>query len=115
MKPLLTTLLLGSLAGCSDPAGGGEKFVERYANGQQKSEGYRLDDGTKVGHWIEWCENGHKMIEGNFEDGSKKEEGEYQNDEKEGPWIYWNEDRSIDDYFSGIYEDGEKISPLPDK
>ena len=43
--------------------GGGERVVERHGNGQKKSEGYMLDDGTEVGLWTYWNSYGQKRVE----------------------------------------------------
>ena len=123
-------VLLASLIcfGCSDPTGGGEKVVERYESGQKKSEGYLLDDGTKVGRWTFWHENGQKAKEGErknekpegvwtswHDNGQKSAEGEYKNGKKEGRWTYWFRFGGGPNMYSGIYKAGEWIAPLPDK
>ena len=90
-------------------------------------EGYLLDDGIHVGHWIAWHKNGQKATEGVFKNGSaegrwsgwyttgqKRMEGELEDGEEEGRWTYWNEDGSVDTLKSGVYKAGEKIAPLPD-
>ena len=94
MKLLSTLLVLTFLVGCSDPTGGGEKTVERYDNGQKKSEGYLLDDGTEVGLWVGWHESGQK-----------KEEGSYKNGKEEGLWTYWhNNEQKMSE---GSYKNGQ--------
>ena len=86
--PRIALVLLASLicVGCSDASeeptpeptpdltGGGEKVVELYDNGAVKVTGYQLEDGTRVGHWTHWHENGQKIPE-----------LEYKNREKERP------------------------------
>jgi antitoxin component YwqK of YwqJK toxin-antitoxin module len=107
--------------------GGGEKTVERYDHGQKKSEGYLLDDGTKVGLWTFWYENGQKESEGSYknwekegiwtfwyENGQKRSEGSAKNRKKEGLWTYWHEKGDLDFQYSGIYKTGRKIAPHPD-
>jgi len=50
------------------------------------------------------------------ESGQKEWEGKYNKDRKpEGRWAYWNEDGSVNTERSGIYKDGKRIAPLPDK
>lgn len=103
-------------------------FVVEYGSGQKQVQGYRLDDGTIVGHWTAWHANGQKATEGVFKNGSaegrwtswhpngqKRMDGELEDGEEEGRWAYWNEDGSIDHARSGIYKAGEKIAPLPKK
>ena len=123
MKNLLPTLValtsLSLIVGCSDPSGGGEKVGETYENGQKKSEGYRLDDGTKVGLWTQWHKNGQRQIEVEMkngkaegrmtlwhENGQKQTEGEMKNDKHEGPWPIWLENG--DKMGEGEYKNGKK-------
>lgn len=95
---------LSLLVGCSDPSGGGKLVAEFHASGQKKFEGYQLEDGTKVGHWTHWHENGLKKLEGEFkngaeegrwtgwhENGQKSGEGEYKFGKQEGLWTAWYE------------------------
>ena len=81
---------------------GGERVVERYRyepgvklvnggimeseDGQKKSEGYMLDDGSKVGFWTFWYAGGWKW-----------KEGTYVNGEKHGVWEVWSPPPSYDD------------------
>lgn len=112
MKLLTALLALSLLVGCSDPTGGGEsedptgggeKIVGEYDNGLKEYDGYVLEDGSRVGLWTFWYENGQKWFVGSFKNG-----------EWDGLWTLWNEDGSIYSDLSGIYEAGEKVAPLPD-
>jgi antitoxin component YwqK of YwqJK toxin-antitoxin module len=100
---------------------GSERVVERYENGQKKSEGHILGDGVdnsvviveretsepntlsygytvtaprKVGAWIYWHENGQKMMEGTYENGMM-----------EGRWTVWHKNGQKDR--EGTYKNGE--------
>ena len=138
---LVASVMLGLLMGCSkepastgsgekvnDPTGGGEKVVEHYPDGQKKSEGYGIEDGTKVGRRTFWHENGQKAIEGEckegywegpstswYPSGQKSKEGEFKDGKQEGQWIVWDKDGSIDNEKSGIYKADKKVAPLPKK
>ena len=96
---LVLTAILVAARVWAETTGGGEKVIERYSDGQKKSEGYMLDDGSKVGDWTYWHENGHLHGEGEFKDGKeegswtwwhnngrKKGEGEFKDGKKEGSW-----------------------------
>ena len=134
--PRIALVLLASLIcfGCSDasedptpdPTADWEKVTEKYENGGVKFSGYQLEDGTRVGHWTQWYENGKKWYEGDYKDGEghwtfwyengkKWYEGEFKNHQRNGIWMYWNEDGSIDHELSGIYKDHNKVAHLPKK
>ncbi|MDP6424115.1 MAG: hypothetical protein QGG14_05195 [Planctomycetota bacterium] len=110
--------------GCSDTA----PDVEKHDNGKKKAEGYRLEDGTKVGRWTYWDEKGQKRSEGEHKNGEleglwtfwhangkKRIEGEFKSGQHEGLWTYWDEDGSIKHDLSGIYKANKKVAPLPKK
>ena len=73
MKKSLSVLSLLALVGCEvfDPTGGGDKTIERYESGQRAYEGYLADDGSKVGIWTRWYDNGQKESEGTFKNGEQ--------------------------------------------
>jgi len=116
-------------------SGGGERVVQRYQSGQKMSEGYMLDDGTKVGHWTEWGVEGRKSSEGVYKEGlksgawtywhvngQKREEGLFKNGEPDqGVWKCWyanGQQKQVGAYTSGNrvgkwttwYEAGQKSS-----
>ena len=70
MKKSLSVLSLLALVGCEvfDPTGGGDKTIERYESGQRAYEGYLADDGSKVGIWTRWHENGQEQSELTWKD-----------------------------------------------
>ncbi len=42
-----------------------------------------------------------------YESGQKQSEGTYENRKRQGQWTFWNEDGSIDEDRTGVYEEGE--------
>ncbi len=42
-----------------------------------------------------------------YESGQKQSEGTYEKRKRQGHWTFWNEDGSIDEERTGIYEEGE--------
>lgn len=69
-------------AGGTDDAGGeGEIAEERYKDGSLKARGRRLADGTLVGAWAWWRNDGTRLRSGSFDGG-----------EQVGEWITYNRD-----------------------
>ena len=99
-KSHLTLVVLSLLVGCSDnsKSGGGEPFVGRYSSGKKEIEGYKLADGTKVGHWIGW-----------YDSGQKRAEGEYKNGKQEGIWVWYYEGEQLS--VKGAYKNGRSEGP----
>ena len=74
-------------------------------NGQVKGlRNGEIRNGMREGLW-----------ESYFDSGQLKSKGTYKNGKQEGLWTYWYQEGSLDTDLSGIYKDGEKIAPLPDK
>ena len=122
MKKSLSVLSLLALVGCEvfDPTGGGDKTIERYESGQRAYEGYLADDGSKVGIWTRWYDNGQKESEGTYkadkqegiwtywhENGQKKNEGTYKADKLEGIWTRWYDNGQKES--EGTFKNGEQI------
>jgi hypothetical protein len=99
-KFLLSLVALSLLVGCSDPSGGGERFVEEYANGQLKSLGYITGKNVRTGEWTFWYANGQKKSEGRFVD-----------HQKEGLWTYWHENGQKQKERS--YKNGQRVDGWP--
>ena len=53
---------------------------------------------VKEGPAIRWTRDGRKLEEGSYRDGKR-----------EGQWTFWNEDGSIDESRSGIYENDVRV------
>ena len=79
-----------------------------------------LDDGTKVGPWTLWYENGQKRSEGSYkngeqeglwtywhENGVQQAEGPFVLDRREGAWTFWDEDRDVK--AAGMYAEGQRV------
>jgi len=96
MKKRFNALLLSALTvACGKgESGGGDQFVVDFPNGQTKTRGYRLEDGTAVGLLTEYFPNANKRFEGRVA-GRKKE----------GSWKYWYESGQLKEESS--YSDGE--------
>jgi antitoxin component YwqK of YwqJK toxin-antitoxin module len=88
---------------------GPQRVVENYDSGQERSESYVLGDGTKIGVWTVWHENGQKWMEYEYRNGlmdgpflkwypngQKRTVGEYRGGKKEGAWTAWYEAGGLD-------------------
>lgn len=58
--------------------------------------------GTKSGPATTWYVGGQRQSEGSYVDGART-----------GPWKYWREDGTLNDSWTGVYEDDARIGPLP--
>jgi antitoxin component YwqK of YwqJK toxin-antitoxin module len=82
---------------------GAEAQVTYYGNGQPRSkQAYR--DGQPHGPAEEW-----------FPDGSLAARGRYEDGRREGAWTFWLEGGAVDPERSGLYEDGRRVGPAPDR
>ena len=97
MRHRLSAIAFVSLlmVGCSS-AVLGERVVERYESGQKKSEGHVLYDGTAVGFWTSWHENGQKAEQVTFNNG-----------ERDGVLTEWDENGVKTQV---LYLDGKEVS-----
>jgi len=110
-----------------------EIHIERYENGQKKSEG-TYKDGKEDGLWTWWYENGQKWCEGTYKDGKqdglwtnwhdqteKSQEGTFKDGKREGIWTFWYKhgqkkkegpyrDGKEDGLWTGWHENGQKSS-----
>lgn len=84
-------------------------FIERYDNGNLKTEGWRNTSGQRDGKWYAYYEHGPKWSELSYINGVKEGEsivyfpnakphykGHYKNDKKVGTWTFYKEDGSIE-------------------
>ena len=58
-------------------------------------------EGRKTGPARTWYSSGAAQSEGRFEEGARA-----------GRWIYWRKDGSVNEAWSGLYEDDVRIAPL---
>ena len=83
-------------------------FIERYDNGNLKTEGWQNSSGQRDGIWYAYYENGPKWSELTYTNGIKEGEsivyfpnskvhykGHYKNDKKVGTWTFYNEDGTV--------------------
>lgn len=59
-------------------------------------------EGRKTGPARTWYSEGTPQSEGRFEDGARQ-----------GRWVYWRKDETLNDGWSGLYEDDVRTAPLP--
>tara|TARA_B100000963_G_scaffold320406_1_gene302937 strand:+ start:183 stop:746 length:564 start_codon:yes stop_codon:yes gene_type:complete len=91
-------------------------------NGQYIEKG-RYKNNLEDGTWLRFFENGTINYIGNFMNGKKtgfwqgyyyngqlEYKGSFKNGKKDGFWVYYSSNGTKSDEFSGIYEDGNKIS-----
>jgi antitoxin component YwqK of YwqJK toxin-antitoxin module len=91
-----------------DPNLSGE-FIEKYPNGNVKTEGWNNKEGNRDKTWYSYYENGVKWSESNyinglkegaskvyFENGKIRYSGFYTADKKSGHWIFYNEAGGIE-------------------
>jgi len=84
-------------------------FIERYDNGNLKTEGWRNSSAQRHGIWYAYYEHGPKWSELTYNNGIKEGEsvvyypnakvhykGQYKNDVKVGTWIFYKEDGSLE-------------------
>ena len=84
-------------------------FLERYPNGNLKTEGWRNSSEQRDGVWYSYYENGNKWSELSYDKGVKNGasvvyypngqihyKGQYKNDKKLGEWIFYTETSEID-------------------
>ncbi|MEC7231695.1 MAG: hypothetical protein VXW31_02020, partial [Planctomycetota bacterium] len=58
-------------------------------------------DGRKTGPAQTWYASGAHQSEGRFQEGARQ-----------GRWLYWRKDGSLNEAWSGLYEDDVRIEPL---
>ena len=84
-------------------------FLERYPNGNLKTEGWRNSNEQRDGVWYSYYENGNKWSELSYDKGVKNGtsvvyypngqihyKGQYKNDEKSGDWTFYTETGEVD-------------------
>ena len=84
-------------------------FLERYPNGNLKTEGWRNSSEQRDGIWYSYYENGNKWSELSYDKGVKNGvsvvyypngkthyKGQYINDEKSGDWVFYKAKGEID-------------------
>ena len=59
------------------------------------------EDGQKTGPSRTW-----------FADGTPQSEGRLENGRRVGRWTYWKSDGSLNDRWSGLYEDDRRVASL---
>lgn len=55
-------------------------------------------DGVRDGPWVSYHDNGQLFLKGTHKDG-----------EMDGPWVSYNENGTVDEIFTGTYENGVKV------
>jgi antitoxin component YwqK of YwqJK toxin-antitoxin module len=83
-------------------------FMEKYENGNLKTEGWRNSSSQRDGIWYSYYEHGVKWSELSYVDGLKEGismvyfpdgtvhyKGQYKNDKKVGTWTFYNEDGTV--------------------
>ena len=84
-------------------------FIERFANGNLKTEGWRNSESQRDGIWYAYYEHGPKWSELTYVNGVREGEsivyfpdasinykGSYKNDKKTGTWVFYKEDGSVE-------------------
>ena len=84
------------------------EFIEKYSNGNIKTEGWFNQDTKRDNVWYSYYETGIKWSEQSFKNGLKEGHsivyypngkihysGQYANDKKTGHWIFYNEQGEI--------------------
>ena len=85
------------------------EFIEKFPNGNIKTEGWNNEDGLRDGIWYSYYENGVKWGETAYKNGLKEGHsivlysngkvrymGDYSNDKKVGHWVFYLESGEID-------------------
>jgi antitoxin component YwqK of YwqJK toxin-antitoxin module len=85
------------------------EFIEKFPNGNVKTEGWNNKDGFRDGIWYSYYENGIKWGETSYKKGLKdghsivfypngkvRYMGDYSNDKKIGHWLFYLESGEID-------------------
>ena len=83
-------------------------FIERYDNGNLKTEGWRNSSSQRDGIWYSYYEHSVKWSELSYVNGIKEGasvvyfpnakvhyKGQYKNDKKTGTWTFYNEDGTV--------------------
>ena len=96
-------------------------WIRYHDNGRLMSKGH-YKNGKLYGPWVVYHENGQLMEKGdrkNFipvgpyvyyhDNGQIESKGEYKEGRKEGPWVSYHRDGTIDEEYTGIYKNGEKV------
>jgi len=84
-------------------------FIERYDNGNLKTEGWRSSESLRDGIWYSYYEHGSKWSEMSYKNGIKEGQsvvyfsnakvhykGQYKNDIKSGTWTFYKESGDVD-------------------
>ena len=84
-------------------------FIERYDNGNLKTEGWRNLESQRDGVWYAYYEHGSKWSEMSYDNGIKEGKsivyfpnakihykGQYKNDIKSGMWTFYKESGDVD-------------------
>ena len=84
------------------------EFIEKYPNGNIKTEGWNNNDGKRDKTWYSYFDNGIKWSESNYKNGLKEGKsivyypngkerysGTYTADKKSGHWVFYNETGEI--------------------
>ena len=88
-----------------------EKITEAihyYCNGKMKIK-FHLMNGTAVGKWEEWYENGQKKTDGQYAE-VKHEQGYFPPSEETGKWSYWDENGKLSKEI--YYEHGKIVKEV---
>ncbi len=88
-------------------------------------ESQEYKDGVMHGEARVWAPNGELIERSHYDSGRQtgpsstwygtglpQSEGELVDGARTGPWVYWREDGSVNDTWSGIYENDLRIQPL---
>jgi len=83
-------------------------FIERYDNGNLKTEGWRNSSSQRDGIWYSYYEHGSKWSAMSYNNGIKEGQsvvyfpnakihykGQYKNDKKAGTWIFYTENGDV--------------------
>jgi antitoxin component YwqK of YwqJK toxin-antitoxin module len=73
-------------------------LISYWDNGQLHDKG-EYKNGKKEGSWVSYWNNGQLW-----------RKGAYKNGEKEGRWVHYDPNGNLTKEYSGVYENGVKIS-----
>ena len=91
----------GTLSSASYTDGTLNGLVRSWSEGGTLIEEITYLDGEKTGRSASW-----------YADGSPQSEGELENGRRIGRWTYWKSDGALNERWSGVFEDDERVAPL---